>query len=435
MPTQPRTPHCLKPVRRWCAGPRLSRRRHAIALFLALAATGPATAETPSRQQVEAQFRGWLEQTVWPDAQTRGVKRSTFDEAFAGARLDWSLSDLRLPGSARKGPEIQWQAEFLSPARYFAESKVGPLVRSGRNLMGRWSRTLNAVERRYGVAKEIVVAIWGSESAFGRAALPKPAVSTLATRAFMGSRKEIFYPELLAALQILEGDHVPLSEMRGSMAGALGQPQFLPSKYLRFAVDFDGDGRRDIWRSVPDTLASIANYLNQHGWRERALWGIEAAVPTDVSCALEGPEQGRPIAFWRKAGVTRMDGRALPGEAGEIRFLMMPAGRLGPAFIVSENFYVLKTYNESDLYALLVAHVADRLRGQDRIRGRWATVAGFTRGEVRVLQQRLIATGYDVGGADGLVGFKTRTSLGDWQAKNGLRPTCFPDRDLIRRLR
>ena len=404
-------------------------------VLAALAAGAPAAAETQSRQEVEARFRGWLEDEVWSDARARGVSRLTFEKAFAGVRLDWSLPDLRPPGGAAKGPEIQWQAEFLSPARYFAESKVGPLVRIGRDLMGRWRKTLEAVERGYGVAPEIVVAIWGSESAFGRAALPRPVLSTLATMAFLGNRRETFYPELLAALQILEGDHIPLSEMRGSMAGALGQSQFLPSKYLRFAVDFDGDGRRDIWRSVPDTLASIANYLKQHGWTEAAHWGVEAAVPAAVSCALEGPEQGRPLADWRKAGVTRIDGQALPGAARETRFLMMPAGRLGPAFIVSENFYVLKTYNESDLYALLIGHLADRLRGEGRIKGRWGTVAGFTRGEVRFLQEHLVASGHDVGGADGLVGFKTRIALGIWQAANGLRPTCFPDREHIRSLR
>jgi lytic murein transglycosylase len=251
----------------------------------------------------------------------------------------------------------------------------------------------------------------------------------------MGHRRDIFYPELLAALRILQGDHIALSEMKGSLAGALGQPQFLPSKYLSFAVDFDGDGRRDIWRSVPDTLASIANYLKAHGWNPSAHWGVEAAVPAGVSCALEGPEQGRPLGFWRKAGVTRADGRALPGRAEATRFLMMPAGRLGPAFIVSENFYVLKTYNESDLYALLVGHLADRLGGESRIAGRWGAIAGFTRGEVRDMQQRLVARGYDVGGADGLIGFKTRAAIGLWQAENGLAPTCFPDRELIGSLR
>jgi lytic murein transglycosylase len=397
-------------------------------------ATVSADAQAPSRQQVETQFRGWLQEKVWPEAAARGVQRQTFESAFSGVRLDWSLPDLSPPGAPRR-PDVQWQAEFASPARYFAESKIGPLESIGRDMMGRWAKTLSAVERRYGVAKEIVVAIWGAESAYGRAALPKPALSTLATLAFMGGRPEIFYPELLAALRILQGDHIALSEMKGSLAGALGQPQFLPSKYLSFAVDFDGDGRRDIWRSAPDTLGSIANYLKAHGWNPSAHWGVEAAAPASVSCALEGPEQGRPLAFWRKAGVTRQGGSALPGGEGDTRFLMMPAGRLGPAFIVSQNFYVLKSYNESDLYALFVGHLADRLGAASRIAGRWGAVAGFTRGEVRDMQERLVAKGYDVGGADGLVGFKTRTAIGLWQAQNGLTPTCFPDRELIGSLR
>ena len=158
-------------------------------------------------------------------------------------------------------------------------------------------------------------------------------------------------------------------------------------------------------------------------------------MPAAVSCALEGPEQGRALSYWQTVGVTRIDGRALPGGAQGNSFLMMPAGRLGPAFIVTKNFYVLKTYNESDLYALFIGHLADRLRSKSRIAGTWRTAAGFKRGDVRAMQQRLVAKGYDVGGADGLVGFKTRIAIGLWQARNGLKPTCFPDRKLIRAIR
>lgn len=400
-----------------------------------LVGTAPAAAQAPTRPQIEAQFRGWLEKQIWPDARSRGVSRATFAKAFAGVGLDWSLPDLSPPGSARKGPRIQWQAEFLSPAPYFSEKRLQFLERIGRALIGKWGKTLNAVERRYGVPKEIIVAIWGRESAFGRAALPKPAVRTLATMAFMSRRREMFYPELIATLEILQGGHIPLSRMAGSIAGALGQPQFLPSSYLSYAIDFDGDGRRDIWRSVPDTLASIANYLNRHGWNKAAHWGVEARVPAAVFCAQEGPEQGRALSYWREAGATRIGGRALPGAANDTRFLMMPAGRLGPAFIVSENFYVLKTYNESDLYALFIGYLSDRLRAKSRIAAKWRTAAGFTRGDVRVMQERLVAKGYDVGGADGLVGFKTRTAIGMWQVKNSLKPTCFPDGKLIKKIR
>ncbi len=409
--------------------PRLLRLAVALAAILGAALTSPGHA-----QSRDAAFRAWVEETVWPLARAKGVSRATFDAALGKAKPDWSLRGLVAPGGKPRGPE--WQAEFSSPARYFSEDKMKPATAGGRALAAKWAKTLAAVEARYGVPKEIVLAIWGRESAFGKAALPKPAVTTLATLAFAGDRPQMFLPELVAALQILEGDHIPLAEMRSSVAGALGQPQFLPSKYLAYAVDFDGDGRRDIWKSVPDTLASIANYLKQHGWVAGAAWGVEAVVPETVSCALEGPHQGHPLSAWAKAGVTRVGGGALPGAPGDRRFLMMPAGRLGPAFIVSQNFYVLKTYNESDLYALFVGHLADRIAGgRPGFSAGWATVSGFNRGDVRAMQERMVKKGYDVGEVDGLVGFKTRTAIGLWQAKAGRPVTCYPDRALIAEIR
>ena len=396
------------------------------ALVLVFAAWHPAMAQS------DAQFRNWLETQVWPDAQKQGVSRATFNQALAGITPDRKLPDLGQPGQA---PKVNWQSEFSAPGRYLSENNVAPLVSIGRAQMKQWASVLDQVEKRYGVPKEIVVAIWGRESAFGRAAIPKSAIRTLATQAYAGSRRDLFYPELIAALKILQGDHIPLSEMKSSIAGALGQPQFLPSKYLVYAVDFDGDGRRDIWKSVPDTLASIANYLKQHGWQSGRHWGHEARVPDGVHCAVEGPDKTYTLNDFQKAGNTGIDGSALPGAGSDARYLMMPAGRLGPAFIVSKNFYVLKEYNESDLYALFVGHVSDRLRGGGNIVGKWNTVAGFKRGDVRAMQERLVAQGYDVGGADGLVGFKTRTAIGLWQGKNGMTPTCFPDAKLIGAIR
>jgi lytic murein transglycosylase len=400
-----------------------------------LLAAAPSGAGAQSRQAAETQFRQWLETRVWPDASRQGVSRATFEAATGGIGLDWSLPDLVPPGTTPSPPQVNWQAEFSSPISYFAEDKIKPLESGGRGLIRQWATTLAQIEARYGVPKEIVVAIWGRESAFGRAAIPKPAIQTLATKAFMATRKDMFYAELIAALKIVQDGHIPVSEMKSSVAGALGQPQFLPSKYLAYAVDFDGDGRRDIWRSVPDTLASIANYLRQHGWQPGVHWGVEAAVPDAVPCALEGPDKRYPVSEWQRVGTTRIDGGPLPGAAGEPRHLLMPAGRLGPAFIVSGNFYVLKSYNESDLYALFIGHLADRLAADSRIRGKWGTSAGLKRGDVRAMQERMIGMGYDVGGADGLVGFRTRTAIGMWQERNGRAQTCWPDASLIQAIR
>ncbi|WP_137390900.1 lytic murein transglycosylase [Rhodoligotrophos defluvii] len=410
----------------------------ALALLASFAASlfaidaGAAAAPAAQRARIEGAFRQWIEQTVWPDAGKAGVSRRTFEKAFAGITLDWSLPDLAPPGVAPERPSPQRQPEFSSPGRYFSEKQIASLVGDGRRLLTTWSKTLDRIERQYGVPREIIVAIWGRESGYGRVKIPHDAIRALATEAFMGRRKSAFYPELIAALKILEEEHIGHAEMKSSWAGALGQPQFQPTKFLRFAVDFDGDGHRNIWTSVPDTLASIAHYLQQHGWVRGSGWGVEARVPANVSCTLEGPEQGRPLAEWAAMGVRRVDGRPLPAFA-DTAFLLMPAGRLGPAFIVSRNFYVLKAYNESDLYALFIGHLADRYGGAGPIAGRWADVSGFTRQHVQGLQQRLVQAGYDVGGVDGLIGFKSRIAVGKWQTRQGLEATCFPDRDLVLR--
>ncbi len=194
----------------------------------------------------------------------------------------------------------------------------------------------------------------------------------------------------------------------------------MPTLFFKYAVDFDGDGRRDIWTSVPDVLASIANNLRGEGWNPARGWGIEVKVPASVSCTLEGPEQGKPIEEWTKLGVTRVDGGGLPG-AGKNRksFLLMPAGRFGPAFLVSENFYVLKEYNYSDLYALYIGSLADRIGGGAGFSAPWGDIGVFKRIDVKRMQEELVAEGYDVGKVDGLVGFKTRIAVGSMAGEEG----------------
>ncbi|MFI5411638.1 lytic murein transglycosylase [Kaistia sp. UC242_56] len=407
-----------------------------LCLCLLFLAALPATAQTADKARIERQFQAWLASTVREDAAKRGISRQTLDTALSGLTLDWSLPDLAPPGVPRKKEEPQRQAEFSGPARYFSEAKVAGLANGGRTLMAKWSKTLAKIEKTYGVPAPIVVAIWGRESGYGAAKMPYSAVRALATEAFMGARKKSFYPEFLAALQIVDGDHIGLNEMRSSWAGALGQPQFLPSKYLTLAVDFDGDGKRDIWNSVPDSLASIANYLRQSGWQPGVGWGVEVEVPENVSCSLEGPEQGKPLAAWQAMGVRPVGGGKLAGRTPDrIGHLLMPAGRHGPAFIVSGNFYVLKSYNESDLYALFIGHLGDRLRGAGAIANPWGDVGGFTRSDVRAMQERLEKRGVDVGTADGLVGFKTRIAIGAWEEANGRRATCFPDAGMLRSIR
>lgn len=404
-----------------------------VIISMASPATGQGAVNKPA---TEAAFRAWLVADIWPAAKTRGVTSATFNSALAAVKLDWTLPDLRAPGAPKAAPKRQRQSEFRAPAAYFSKTNLDTLTRIGRTKLAAWSKTLTRIEAAYGVPRRIIVAIWGRESAFGAAKLPKGAFRTIATQAFMGRRKALFKAELLAALDMIQSGHIGAKAMKSSWAGALGHPQFLPTKFLAHAVDFDGDGKRDIWRSVPDSLASIAKYLADNGWVKGRDWGFEAVIPPGLSCTREGPENGRPIAEWIAMGATRVAGRKFSqAETPRPGFLMMPAGRYGPAFIATENFYVLKTYNESDLYALFIGHLADRMAGGGPFINAWKKVGGFTRRDVQLMQKSLEKDGYDVGGADGLIGFKTRIAVGEWQTKAGSRATCFPDAKLAKGLR
>ncbi|MCP4127306.1 MAG: lytic murein transglycosylase, partial [Gammaproteobacteria bacterium] len=210
----------------------------------------------------EKQFSTWLQQDLWPEAKRNGISKTIFERAFSGVKLQWDLPDLRPPGSRLPKKRRQSQSEFRSPAPYFSERRLRRLAESGRSLSRKWSKTLTRVEQTYGIPGHILLAIWGRESGFGRARMTHSALPVLATKAFMSTRKPLFRRELLALLQILQRGHIKRAAMQSSWAGAMGQPQFMPSSYLKYAVDFDGDGHSNIWSSVPDTLASIANYLS-----------------------------------------------------------------------------------------------------------------------------------------------------------------------------
>ncbi|MEO3384804.1 lytic murein transglycosylase [Mesorhizobium sp. CAU 1741] len=410
-------------------------RRFAHALCIAIAAA--LTPLPAAAQDITAQFRSWLQDDLWPSARARGISAETFNEALGGVRPNLDLPDLVMPGQTADTPRVQHQAEFGAPANYFAENIVGGVTAGGRSRAARLKSALDAIEQRFGVPRGILLAVWGRESGFGNANIPHNAFEVLGTKAFMARRKDMFRDEVLAALEMVQRGLATPAMMKSSWAGALGQPQFLPTSYLKHAYDADGDGRADIWNSQTDTLASIANYLANHGWVKGRDWGFEVTVPQNVSCALEGPDRGRRISDWAAMGVSRVGGRAFPEhEARQEGYLLMPAGRSGPAFIVTPNFYVLKDYNESDLYALFVGHAGDRIMYGDRaFVGSWQRMPRMLRSDIAAMQRGLEQLGYDVGGADGLPGFRTRRSIGEWQAKNGLPPSCFPDASLIGALR
>lgn len=394
-------------------------------LSVMLMLSQPAFAQ--NKAAIEQQFQGWLESTVWPRARAKGVSRATFTRAFDGITLNWSLPELVPPGS-RTAPKDQKQAEFGAPARYFRASRLEGDVTAGKRMARRHAKALAMAEAATGVPGRIILGVWGRESGYGQVPIRHNAFEVLGTKGFMSTRPEFFTTELVAALQIVERGLAPKGTLRSSWAGALGQPQFLPTSFLKYARDGTGDGRADIWGSETDTIVSIATYLAGHGWVSGRDWGFEVRVPKDVSCALEGPDQARRISDWAAMGITRVSGRPFPDhEARATGFLMMPAGRYGPAFIATPNFLALKEYNTSDLYALFVGHVGDRIQyNMKGFKGRWRDVGKLTRSEIAAMQAALERKGHDVGGVDGLPGFKTRRSIGRWQEARGVAATCFP---------
>ena len=411
---------------------RLSILTAALAVLLHL----PAQA-APSKAAVEAQFEKWVQNDLRPEAEKNGISAKTFQAAFSGIELNWDLPDLAPPGFPPPKERKQTQAEFSSPAPYFNEDRLKKLAMTGRGFASQYASTLKRIEKTYGVPGSIVLAIWGRETGFGAAKIPNSAIQVLATKAFMSTRKEMFRTELIAALHIIDGGDVTPADFKGSWAGALGQPQFMPTSYLKYAVDFDGDGHRNIWTSVPDTLASIANYLVKKGWQRDRDWGFEVTIPASVSCAQEGPDLAKPLSQWASLGIDRITGKGFPSsELKADGMMLVPAGRDGPEFIVTPNFYVIKEYNNSDLYALYIGNLADRIAyGSDSFQGAWGDVGKMLRSDVAAMQKALERQGYDVGGSDGLPGYKTRRSIGQWQAKNGEKPTCYPEASMIGKLK
>ncbi len=402
-----------------------------VAILLAL--IGSASAQ--DKPAVEASFRAWIEQ-LRPEAEAAGVSRRTFDREMRDVALDWSLPDLVPPGKKQESDAGKVkQSEFGSPGAYFEPGVLARRIKEGRAQLKEWGKALAAIEKRYGVPSRVLVAIWGRESAYGQASIPHDAVTVLATQAFMGRRPQVFRPQLIAALKLLDEKRISRADLKSSWAGAMGHMQMMPVQALKYGVDFDGDGHANVWTSVPDALASAANFLKQKGWTPGLSWGYEVNTPSSVACSFEGPHQGRPIGEWLGLGVARTGGRDMPkARGGTEGFLLMPAGRFGPSFLVTGNFYVLKEYNTSDLYALYIGHLADRMAEDVAFEGRWARVPTYTRAEVKALQEKLAAQGYNVGETiDGLIGFRTRVAVGLFQSKTGLEVDCWPDPETLAR--
>ncbi len=342
-------------------------------------------------------------------ARAAGVDDATFDKATRGLEPN---------------PEVlvfaQAQPEFKTPIwDYLAGLVDEERVNDGRAMMRRWGQALATAESRFGVDQATVTAVWGVESDYGRSFGARPVVQSLATLSCGGTRQAYFRSEFIAALKIIQNGDIDPAQFNGSWAGAFGHTQFMPSTFLRTAVDLDGDGRKDLINSVPDALGSTAAYLRKGGWVAGVGWGFEVKLPSNYS-GPSGRTRKEPMAAWAARGVTRIDGSPL--GSGPSAGLLIPAGLAGPAFLVTRNFDAIYSYNAAESYALAIALLSDRLRGRPGLVAAWPTNdPGLSRAERREMQTLLMRRGYDLDGkADGVIGTKTKQAISDFQAKAGL---------------
>lgn len=321
---------------------------------------------------------------------------------------------------------LNYQPEFKKDVWDYLSSLVDKeRVIDGIRAKHQWVEDLRRIEARYGVKPEDVLGVWGVETNFGQTLGKKPLIDSLATLSCFGRRQSYFRGEYVNALKILQHGDIKASDMTGSWAGAFGQTQFMPSTFLELAVDFDGDGRRDIVNSVPDSLASTANFLAKRGYRSHQPWGYEVKKPANFWGTSNRIDK-KPMSYWRAQGFTLADGRPLPNDLDKAG-LIMPAGQNGPAFLVGKNFDTFYSYNASENYALAIAHLSNLIRQENAQQIEFITPwptddAGISRQEAKEIQQALINAGYDIGGVDGIIGDGTRKAIIDYQQRHGIYP-------------
>jgi membrane-bound lytic murein transglycosylase B len=370
-----------------------------------------------------ANFQSFV-QSLWPAAQKRGVPASVFKAAFDGMTPDPDVV-----GLAHKQPEFK-----STSAQYLAKRVSALRIEKGRTKLKEWDEVLAQIEATYGVDRFVVLAVWGNETNFGGFLGGHNALRAMATLAYSGYRADYFKKELLAALDILAQGHTVPENMVGSWAGAMGHTQFMPSSFKAYAVDVTGDGRRDIWTTIPDALASTANYLRVHGWRRGETWGYEVILPSGLNASRAKAMGTVSLAHWMKLGVVRANGQAFPRPADTAR-LVLPGGAGGPALLVLPNFKVIKRYNNSDNYALAVGYLSDRIRGGDP----WVTpfpIDQLLSENERVEMQKLLKKrGFPISKLDGQVGAETRSAIYAFQNETGTAADGMPTPDVLQRLR
>ena len=364
-----------------------------------------------------------------PQALAKGVYAATYDRYTQNLTPDYSVIE-----------RLNHQPEFSTPIWDYLSGLVDEeRVQQGRQKLQQHRDVLNRVSAAYGIPAETVVAVWGVESNYGDISGKYPLLQALGTLSCEGRRQSYFRGEFFTTMKLLQRGDVYENQLKGSWAGAFGHTQFMPSTYDELAVDFDGDGRRDLVSSIPDALASTANFLKKRGWQSGQPWGFEVKIPQGMSVSGEGRRNKKSLSSWINQGVVRADGSALvqgnlseSSQAG----LLAPAGANGPVFLVFKNFDAIYSYNAAESYALAIAHLSDRLQGEGGLVQAWPTDdAGTSRAERREIQQFLLNKGYDIGAIDGLIGDKTRQAIRQEQIRLGLTPTGRAGQQILRAFR
>ena len=371
----------------------------------------------PSRAQ-ERSFTAFTAE-LWTDAQAKGINRATFDLALKGV-----TPDERVIAATKRQPE------YGKPVGDYVNAIVSNRRIADAQLKAReWAKTFDAVEKKFGVERWVLLALWGMESDFGTEKDRWDVFRSLATLGYVKYRHPYFRNELLVAMRIMQDNRFTRGQMVSSWAGAMGQTQFMPSNFVDYAIDFSGDGRADIWSNVPDVLASTANYLHKWKWNPALPWGFEVTVPS----GFDTMRSRATFAEWQALGVRRADGKPFPGSGQGILFF--PSGANGPGFIVTENFDVLKEYNNSDAYAIAVGHLADRIHGGGLIKAAWPKDDRQLSRDARIaLQKKLSALGYKVNDFEGHIDFDLRDNIRVEQKKFGMLPDGNPTALLLERL-
>ena len=394
-------------------------RKTSFALALCtLLASGPAMAD--------AKFEAFIQNSIWPQVKAAGVSRDLFDQAFAGITEPDAVV-LKL---------AKTQPEFTSTTSEYLAKAVTPIrIESGKAMLVENAKLLSAIEKKYGVDKRVVLGIWGMESNFGKDKGSMSVMRSLATLIYAGRKRDYAKGQIVAAFKILQKGIRTPDNFTGSWAAAMGHTQFIPTSYMSYAVDWTGDGKKDIWGSKEDALASTANYLAKAGWRADRPWGWEVELPAKFNRGLIGRGHWKKVSEWVKLGVVPASAKSFSAPQAEA-FVMIPQGIDGPAFLVTKNFLAIMDYNLSHSYAIAVGHLGDRIGGGAGIQGAWPDVSFDLSFEERVeMQRRLSSKGFETGGADGRFGARTYEAVIAFQRSVGAAMDGNPSRKVLELLR